>query len=64
MAELPSDLMVHVCGGAARAPGLVEQLGDALGHPTRVFAPLELGSRELGRDPQFAQALGLALRSE
>ncbi len=64
MATLPDSTMLHVSGGAARTPGLVEALGRTLGLPTRVFAPLELGSRELGRDPQFAQALGLALRSE
>lgn len=63
-AALPERLMLHVCGGTARVPGLVEQLGIALGWPTRVFAPAEVGSRETGRDPQFAQALGLALRSE
>lgn len=64
MATLPDDLMVHVSGGTARVTGLVDQLGQSLGLRTRLFAPLEAGSREAGRDPQFAQALGLALRSE
>ena len=49
MATLPDSTMLHVSGGAARTPGLVEALGRTLGLPTRVFAPLELGSREIGR---------------
>lgn len=63
-ATLPEDLMVHVSGGCVRLSGLVEQLESGLGRRTRRFGALEIGARQSQREPQFTQALGLAMRSE
>lgn len=63
-ATLPEGLMVHVSGGCARLPGLVEHLEMGLGKATRRFGSLEVGARQSQREPQFTQALGLAMRSE
>jgi type IV pilus assembly protein PilM len=63
-ASLPEDLLVHVSGGCVRLPGLVEQFEAGLGKRTRRFGALEVGARQSQREPQFTQALGLAMRSE
>jgi type IV pilus assembly protein PilM len=63
-APLPEAVMVHVSGGTARLDGLVEHLGAALGRRTRLFGPSEAGGKDAPMAPQFAQALGLALRFE
>ena len=67
-ARLPEPTRLMISGGSARLPGLATRLGEMLGEPVVLFNPLEsmgTGARTLAMTPgpQFAQALGLALRS-
>lgn len=63
MARLPELFTLWVSGGSARLPGFADQLEQILGSPVRLFDPLEVTGDRGRAAPQFAQALGLALRS-
>ena len=65
--KLSEPFTLWLSGGAARLPGLSQRLEELLEAPVHVFDPMESmnggrGNREL-KSPQFAQALGLALRN-
>jgi type IV pilus assembly protein PilM len=63
LARLPDVFTLFVSGGSARLPGFAEQLEQILGSPVRLFDPLEVTGERGRAAPQFAQALGLAMRS-
>jgi type IV pilus assembly protein PilM len=63
LARLPESFTLWVSGGSARLPGFAEQLEQVLGSPVRLFDPLEVTGERGRAAPQFAQVLGLALRS-
>ncbi len=66
LGTLPDPLTLWVSGSTARLPGLAGQLSEGLGVPVLRFDPFEgLGSAAgtAPGGPQFAQALGLALRA-
>lgn len=62
-ASLPDKVILHVSGGVARLPGLVDLLGHQLGTPARLFGPLSADTRATHPAPSFALAMGLALRN-
>ena len=65
--KLSEPFTLWLSGGAARLPGLPQRLEELLEAPVQVFDPLKSvnGDRPAGaeKSPQFAQALGLALRT-
>ncbi len=65
--KLSEPFTLWLSGGAARLPGLAQRLQELLEAPVEVFDPLKSvnGDRPAGasKGPQFAQALGLALRT-
>ena len=67
LGHLPESPRLLVSGATARLPGIAEQLAELLQIPAAVFDPLaDLGDSARARipgGPQFAQALGLALRT-
>ena len=72
MGKLPETMKLWISGGTARLPGLSARLSELLGFPVQLFNPFERNGhsgdpddleRPTGAGPQFAQALGLALRS-
>jgi len=70
MGHLPDPLKLWISGGSSRLPGLSARLSELLGFPVQLFNPFDRnGASEepddapTGAGPQFAQALGLALRS-
>jgi len=68
-ARLPEPTRIMISGGSARLPGLATRLGEMLGEPVVLFNPFDSmsttarGGEVPSGGPQFAQALGLALRS-
>ncbi len=61
-------MRIWISGGTARLPGLAARIGELIGTPTLLFDPLEKtrpahGSTSGAPGPQYAQALGLALRT-
>jgi len=57
---------ILLVGGGAKLKGLREYINEQLSIPTEIFNPfvdLEMSSKQEG-DPQFALALGLAMRPE
>lgn len=69
MGRLPEPLRLWISGGSARLPGLAARLAELLGIPVHLFNPFHANggpadeSHPTGAGPQFAQALGLALRT-
>jgi type IV pilus assembly protein PilM len=67
--NLPESFRLWISGGCARLPGLAARLSEMLSINVLLFNPLDSlpGAPKRGGDvvsaPQFAQALGLALRS-
>jgi type IV pilus assembly protein PilM len=67
--NLPESLKLWVSGGCARLPGLSARLSEMLATPVLLFDPLAALPGFVRRTdagaaaPQFAQALGLALRT-
>jgi type IV pilus assembly protein PilM len=67
LGHLPDPLRLLLSGGSARLPGIAERLANLLDFPVSVLDPFEeLGGAARARvqgGPQFAQAVGLALRN-
>jgi type IV pilus assembly protein PilM len=67
LGHLPESPRLQISGATARLPGIAGQLGEMLEFPVSVFDPFaDLGGAARARvsgGPQFAQALGLALRT-
>jgi type IV pilus assembly protein PilM len=67
--NLPESFRLSISGGCARLPGLAERLTEMLSVPVQLFDPLEAMPSAPRRGdgavaaPQFAQALGLSLRT-
>jgi type IV pilus assembly protein PilM len=70
IAALPEPFNLWISGGSARLPGLAAHLTEMLSVPVLLFNPIDQiatsdprGGKRPVVGPQFAQALGLALRS-
>ncbi len=67
LAHLPDPLRLLLSGGSARLPGIAERLANLLELPVSVLDPFaDLGGparAHVQGGPQFAQAVGLAMRN-
>jgi type IV pilus assembly protein PilM len=67
--HIPDSVTMWISGGSAHLPGLAERLSELLRSPVERFNPIESltgvhrGGPRPAVAPQFAQALGLALRT-
>jgi type IV pilus assembly protein PilM len=65
--KLSEPFTLWLSGGAARLPGLPQRLEELLEAPVQVFNPMKSVNDDrrdgASKSPQFAQALGLALRT-